>query len=342
MRKRPDQSAPEREAWRGAPLAARFKFLKTLWIAAHAHSAVVMAVTEKVRYMHLTGECEGLLVICGSGGGKTSLCRELKRQHPDDITDERTLRRMIIMRIPKICTRSRLARELLFGLGDSAWNIGTAEDNLARATALILACGVEILAVDNFQDIPERRSTGSVRIVGNWFRDLFDSTALVFLALGTEQAKKVRFSNDQVRRRVVTQIHIPYFSVATDKELKEWMFVLRELDRNLPMAEDPRLRNPQTAALLYFACNGIFDYLCKLVKRAMMIAVERGSETIANCDLEKAFPFVAGDVAELGNPFEAHFKGRALDRADELFHRMENCIVKDEDEEVASDQGSAK
>jgi len=311
----------------------RFRFMKTLWIAAPAHAAVVKAVAEKVRYVQLTDECEGLLVICGSGGGKTSLCRELKRRYPDDTTDERTLRRMVTMRIPKVCTRARLAKELLFGLGDGAFNFGNAEDNLTRAIGLLRASGVKILAVDNFQYIPERRSTGSVRIVGNWFRDLFDATALVFLALGTEQAKKVRFSNDQVRRRVVTQMHIPYFSVTQDQDLMEWMFVLKELDRELPLAEDSRLREPQVAALLYFACNGIFDYLCKLVKRAMMLAVERGSERIEIGDLEAAFPFIAGDVAELGNPFEAKFKGRALDRADELFHRMENCVVQYDDAE---------
>jgi glutathione S-transferase len=134
---------------------------------------------------------------------------------------------------------------------------------------LVEKCGVKLLAVDNFQDVPERRSRGAVRIVGNWFRDLIDETVIVFLALGTEQAKKVRFSNDQVRRRIVTVMHIPYFDSKTDPDLIEWLTLLKKLDARLPMAEPSNLDEPRLAAILLLASNGILDYLLKLLKRAM-------------------------------------------------------------------------
>lgn len=331
-----------RSEWRGAQMAARFLAFKQIWIPAPEHDATLKLVNEKSRYVQLTGECEGLLVICESGGGKTTLCRRMLKTFPEVTTPEKTIRQMIVMRIPKICTRAQLAKELLRALGDPACDLGDAEKNLQRAIKLINATGVKVLAVDNFQDIPERRSTGSVRVVGNWFRDLFDEIALVFIALGTEQAKKVRFSNDQVRRRIVTVKHIPYFNTETDTGLVTWMKVLGQLDDRLPMAERANLATPRLASLLFVASHGVFDYLCKLLKRAMMVAVERGSERIEKPDLMLAFALIAGDVVEMGNPFEEGFRGGTLTRIDDLFYRMENAKTKngsgantDADEEAA-------
>ncbi len=331
MTQQPNPPSNTREAWRSATVEERFAHLNSEWIPTARHQAVVDAVAEQLDYVRLTKQSRGLLVLCGSGGGKSALCRQLKRVYPDIESEELTRRQLVVMNVPKRCSEVTLASALLEGLGDPAFNIGKARDNRKRAINLLESTGVKVLAVDNFQDIPEHRSTDGVRTVGNWFRDLFDDTKLLMLALGTDNAKKVRLANDQVRRRVVTQMRIPYFSVDTDEHLKECMFVLKEFDERMPLAEDSQLRSPKTAALLYFACNGIFGYLCQLLQRAMVLAAQRQSERIEKVDLEQAFAFIAGDVAELGNPFGPEFKGRELDRVDELFDRMERRIVQESD-----------
>lgn len=314
-----------REVWRGRTVSERFMALKEIWVGTAHHEKAITLVNNKVAHVQLTGESEGLMVICGSGGGKTTLCRRLKKLNPDEITQERTLLRVVFMKIPKVCTRAGLAKELLRALGDPSWDEGNAEDNLRRSTALVKECGVRILAVDNFQDIPERRSRGSVRVVGNWFRDLFDEITVVLLALGTEQARKVRLANDQVRRRIATVHTIPYFTVDTPAACTEWIKALGEIDRLLPLAEHSNLAAGKLAARLFIASNGIFDYLFKLIRYAISLAVESGRESLTQKDFEDAFDLMVADVTEGGNPFKDDFRGTALNKPNEIFFKLEKA-----------------
>jgi hypothetical protein len=326
MKPKPEGSSNDRSRWKGASLQERLSHIDQIWIDAKPHQAAIDAVSERVRFVEQSQKSEGLLVLCGSGGGKSALCAQLRRVFPTVETAEQTRHQTVIMNIPKRCTEASLASALLEGLKDPAFDQGHASNNRRRAIGLLKSTGVRVLAVDNFQDIPEHRTTAGVRKVGNWFRDLFDDTALVMVALGTEQAQEVRLANDQVRRRIAAKITVPYFSVKSDSDLRTWMYVLKSFDTRLPMAEDSKLQDPRLAALLYFASNGILGYLCKLLKSAIQHATARGAERIEAQDLKGAFDFVAGEVPEQGNPFEEGFKGRGLDRVDELFYRMERRL----------------
>lgn len=321
-----------REKWRGRRLETRLRAMKSLWIDTSYHTPVLEYIDAQSKFIDSSGESAGVLVVCESGGGKTALCRELKRRLPDIRLSDRTIRQMVLMKIPSHCSSKQLATSLLEAMGDPASNTGTAKQQTERAMRLLHTAGVKLLVVDNFQDIPERRSTGTVRIVGNWFRSLIDGSQITFVALGTEKAKRVRIANDQVRRRVMAVRHIPYFSVDTPQAIEEWMRVLRRLDARLPLAESSGLGEPRLAARLFFASNGIFAYLIRLLKRAIAEAISRGSEKLLMEHLRLAYAFNAGDVSPGGNPFEARFAGRPLDRANELFFRMERAAEHGEGE----------
>jgi len=239
---------------------------------------------------------------------------------PDEHTDEQTYLRIAVMKVPSVCTDGNLYEELLRALGDPEPEAGSAKKKRKRASLLLKKCGLRILAVDNFQDIPEHRPVKGVRSVGNWFRKLMDEHPLVFLALGTEAAKEVRLANFQVRRRYMTQVHVPYFSLETDDGRVAWVQLLDDIDAALPLAESSELSSTKLRTRLFLACNGVIDYLIQLLRRALTLAVRKGQEFIAQSDLEEAYRQLHGDVDDVANPFVETFKHRLLTEEDEPFY----------------------
>lgn len=312
-----------REKWRGRRVGVRLRVFSRVWVDTPYHTPVLSHIEELVHKVAAAGESRGMLVCCEPGGGKTALTRQLRRRFRTTFTPERTHRQMALMELPKLMSHPELTKALLKSIGDPSWDGPPRLRTFSRAVDLTRRAGVRLIVVDNFQDIPERRDLNRVRVVGNWFRDLLDGTTIALVAFGTEDAKKVREANDQLRRRMPTVHTVPYFSHSEANAVRIWVRWLVELGASLPLAEPVNLAERKTASRLLLACNGIPDYLIRLLKSAISIAVGRGAESISWADLSMAFVDIAGDVVATGNPFEPDFHGKALICIDELFHNME-------------------
>ena len=79
-----------REDWRGRPLSDRLKALKTTWIPARHHRCTVERIERRVSELIDCGKTAGVLILCGSGGGKTAICNHLKLLYPTQVTPEAT------------------------------------------------------------------------------------------------------------------------------------------------------------------------------------------------------------------------------------------------------------
>ena len=313
----------DRGIWRGVDIERRLSEFPNIWIKTKELNSIIKLIAQKVEFVLLTKEAQGLLVVCESGGGKTALTHEMERLYADIDMEDSTLRQMVLMNIPSTCSKATLAKALLKALKDPAWESGKATQNLARAMKLIRTVGVKILAVDNFHDIPERRDVKGVRAIGNWFRDLLDEVPVLFVALGTKEAKEVRLNNFQVRRRIMTTKHINYFTLDTFEGQLAWKTMMQDIDDALPLAEASGLAKKPLLGLLFQASNGVFDYLITLLKYALSLAVKRGAEWIDISDFEEAYILVHGDVSEQGNPFSPGFECRLLTQyPDDPFYEL--------------------
>lgn len=313
----------DKQEWRGQPLSARFAARELIWLAIEAHEEVLRLLAEKIAFVEAKGRSDGFLVVCNAGGGKSRIAARILERYPTQRTVDGTIRPAASMELPGTMSRAQLVKQLLKALGDPAWNQGVEKDNLDRAHTLMRKCQLKVLLVDNFQDIPEHRDTSGVRKVGNWFRDLFDDAKIVILPLGTQEARLVRSSNDQVRRRIKTEIEVPYFSISSPEGRKTWKAAMNSLDRQLPLAELSGLDSPWMASRLFFACNGIPGYLFDLIDQAICIAVERGSEKIEAPDLVSAYNKVVGTVLPGENPFADDFSGHELTNKGQYFYDMD-------------------
>lgn len=316
-------TSASREKWRGRSLGVRLRILNRLWVDTPYHTPVLDQVERINDYVAVAKSSRGILVCCEPGGGKTALCRQLRRRYPDIRTTEATRRQLAMLQLPKLLSHPQLTSELLKSVGDPAWDGPPSQRTFRRTIEVVKRSGLRILVVDNFQDIPERRNDARVRVVGNWFRDVLDGLNITLVALGTEEAKRVREANDQVRRRIPAVHTIPYFTTDSPQAIRAWMVWIEKISVALPMAEDPKLAGADVAARLLTACNGIPDYLIKLLCSAVTVAVNAGRELLTLDDLALAFVDIAGQVVETGNPFKPDFHRNKLNGVNELFHRME-------------------
>ena len=198
--------------------------------------------------------------------------------------------------------------------------LGDADDKVERFVRLLQACETIIIAIDDFQDVPEKRHEAGVQEIGNWVRDLiteyFKGLVLVF---GTEPAAIVRDSNQQLRRRMQARFELPEFSLETPDQMKAFKSLINTIDRCLPLAESSQLDTGKVLKRIERATGGNLDYIMKLLTKALMRAVERGSERIDLVDLEGAFVDQHQVAAYNGNPFAEAFVDAPLDQPGQIF-----------------------
>jgi type II secretory pathway predicted ATPase ExeA len=310
-----------RTKWLQRGLDERIEAFKGIIVPHPQMSSAIQLILEKAKYIKHLGGCDAVLVIADSGGGKSTLCRRIQQMWPDEELPHVTKRRVVTITIPKPCTSANLAKELLRGLGDPDCEFGTAANNRKRALTLFRECGTLVLLIDNFHDIPEGRRMEGVRLIGNWFRDFIDEANLVIVALGLKEAQNVMLFNNQIRRRAPARTHIDYFSLDTPAQRSAWIRLLHEIDEAMPLASSSNLKDGDLASRIFFATQGIFGYLSGLLGRALVVTVERGSETISRDDFKKAFALQHGDVAVSENPFDPSFPMRPLTNEGEPFYR---------------------
>jgi Bacterial TniB protein len=312
--------ANDRSHWANASLSQRLEKFQGIFVKHKAIKKVADFVEAELVLRKVEMKANGVLVIAGSGSGKTSFVNFLKRQYPDVDTPTMSTRPVVCFKVPAVPSPSSMGSALLRALGDPLYDRGSWEDKKDRAENLLLKAGTIIIAIDDFQDVPSRRKARGVEHIANWIRDLcdFKFPGLVF-ALGTEQAAVVRDAHDQLRRRMQARFELPVFSMVSETDIKNYLSLLELVDRGLPLAEHSELKSMKLARPLLAATNGILDYLMKLMARALVRAVQRGSERIEKVDLELGFEDLHQVAAVAGNPFAADWNGEALTGPGQIF-----------------------
>jgi hypothetical protein len=166
------QRSEGRKRWLGTSLDIRLSHFEMIYIVYPEIADIKSDLENKEEVSRLCRSSFGYLILGGPGSGKTTLAKKINEWWPSVHTPEVTYRPVVAMHIPKPCTSANLFKELLRGLYDPDCEIGKERANRSRALHLLRECKTRFLIVDNFQDIPERRDVGGVRVIGNWFRDL--------------------------------------------------------------------------------------------------------------------------------------------------------------------------
>ncbi len=315
-----------KESWRGEDVTKRLRYIEEDLIMVYpAITRALKEIRRRYRRAVAVGKGDALLVICPTGGGKSTLVRLLQKSMPVERAADKLALPVVGFSVPPTPSPSTMPQQLLKAMGDGFWMGGNALVSMHRATHLLNQCEARIVAIDNMQDIPERRGKKGVLLVGNWIRDLWDAGSRLVLMLGTQAAEEVVDANPQLRRRGCAKLHIPYFTIHTKQGRKVFERFLQELDKAMPLAELSSL--DKWLDPIFFATCGIQDYIFKLIAEAISAAVESKRESIIKADLAQAFDLVFCDAGGALNPFRDGGAKRLLDRAGEPFFNWEGLEI---------------
>lgn len=313
-------SQAEREHWRGISAFERRRFImKEMLVPYPAMNRVIEEIGRSAKICPID-EKGAMLVVAGSGGGKTFLINYIKRLRPPDHSGYVSKVPTVSLKIPFSPSPRQMSLAVLRALELPKIPNSDASRLFELVVENLESVSTEILLIDDVQDIPERKGVGGIKEVGNWIRDLIDKTGCLVVLFGTPAAIQVTSGNAQLRKRISKQMNIRYFgfgSVESKRVFKRFLF---ELDKMLPLAERSMLDDSLLMHRIYYATYGIADYVFKLIAEAVGLAVGDGRERLECKDLARAFELVFQDAACGRNPFVNDDDMRPLNRPGEPFH----------------------
>lgn len=315
-------SPPKKEEWRGKSIRERKLWSVNCFIASDDTRTLIKDVIERVQYIDAYSASFGMLVLGGSGTGKTRLVRFLTSLVNDQYgrTDpEKTVMPVVDIKVPEACTTHEINVAVLTALGAIGADSTKKPEVLRRTKKALLECEVRLVIIDDFQDVPLRRGERGIDRIGAHLRDLMDASRAVWIFFGTEESNLVRNSKNQLIKRIPYLHRIGYFDIYNNTNALRFSRVLRLMDHWLPLAEQSCFQNNEFRSRMFFATSGVFDRLVKLLDAAMEVAVNDDRESLTREDLEQGFAALYGSASSSINPFQLNFTPRMLNQKDEPF-----------------------
>ena len=314
--------APPKIYWLGKSPIERLGWVKSCFITHPNLVTIFNDAAEKMEYCKNVGRFDAMLVIGGSGVGKTTLTFHLKSFAEflyGFVEPERTICPVVQIQMPDPCTPAEISIAVLEALGDPLPRFGTRAEIFQRSKRMLRQCEVRLVLIDNFHDTPTKRGAHGMKLAGARIRDLMDESNALWILLGTKDAIRVRNSDPQLVKRVPYQQYLRYFSLKSRERIREFKRLLEELEKWLPLAETSCLKEKNVVGRVFVATEGILDRLISLTARGCIEAVRAGRETMLRQDLEKAFNYIFGEQDAVNNPFSEEFKMRHLKGPDEVY-----------------------
>lgn len=220
------------------------------------------------------GVAQNLVCIGCSGTGKSTLKNIIERAYPIYETEDRRCIPILIVDTPALPTVKNMAESVLVKLGDAMFYRGSAMEKTFRILNFLEKCDVKLIIFDELQHFIDQGNTSSPRQVSDWLKTLIDKAGISTVLMGLECSEQILAINEQLRRRFSRRIDLKAFSISNAESSSTFIGVLMKIDEvlNLPQRIDFS-KDPQRLEQLYFATNGIMDYMVKLLLGAYEVAI---------------------------------------------------------------------
>ncbi|NQD36006.1 AAA family ATPase [Permianibacter sp. IMCC34836] len=252
--------------------------------------------------------------LCGeSGTGKSTLCRIFRQNHPISNGPEGDEIPVVCATLPSRPTAKSVARNVIGAMGAVVLGRPDQDQLTKQLRTLLQGCKTKVIVLDEFQHFIDRRGQDAVAEMGDWLKVLLEDLPVSLVLVGLPRTGLIRQSNEQFRRRFNLDHVIKPFSVETATDQQEFFRYLRKLEAMLPFEQTQRISTENLLLPLWFASNGLIDYLNKVVGLAGDIALENGADFISREHLELSFQrYVWPGAKNEDNPFHPDFRMRAL------------------------------
>lgn len=265
------------------------------------------------------GVAEGGLFTGQTGSGKTTLLKYYQSYFPPREEFDRRVVPVLLVTTPASPTVKNLAEAILVALGDPASGKGTAEEKTRRICRYLVECKVELLLIDEFQHFYDSKQVSQAKKMTDWLKNLFNDVNIPVVLAGLPRSTLVIRMNPQLKRRFSAPYYLKPFGFETDAEKKQFRAILKSIQATLPLPS-VELYEANLARRFYFASLGLFDYVAKVIDKAVQLAGESRATSLTTELLAQAFTeTVWRDVPKKLNPFKEGALLRRLDKTGEPF-----------------------
>lgn len=284
-----------------------------------AHAALISYPQFKSLHRDIK-QCQQLSKIAGEpqcmslegvpGAGKSTLAKVYARAFPRVDTVDRTLVPVFYVQTPSPVTIKGMAVRMLEKLGDPGFKrVSSRADVLdTRLVNLIIASKVELVILDDFHHLIDKKTHRVLEAVSDWLKVLIKEAEVPFLVVGIEgQVKEILKANAQLSRLFAIRETLRPFQWDTQKPntIKDFAQFIALAETTVQMPLTTEIRRTQLLFRIYYSTRGVVGNIMNLMRTAQFHAINRKSPSIELCDFSQAFQqHLAEHLGIETNPFE--------------------------------------
>lgn len=299
----------------------------TVWSFSVQHTTIMFPAFKKaldtIALAHkrslLAGTARGVLITGQSGSGKTTLLKQYCAKFPAQETTERRLVPALYVPTPSRPSVKFLAAAVLIAM-EAPFANESGEGATDRIIELLQQCGTQLLCIDEIHHLVTALDKREFARATEWLKTVINRSKIPVILAGMPKAVQLIQSNGQLRRRFSTQIYLRPFGIHSHALACEFRGLLKGLQKTLPLP-CTNLADNELSARLFFATNGIIDYLAHILDGAIVECLNSSKSEITITELAIAFrKNIWSEVPSELNPFLAPLELlRPLDKWGEPF-----------------------
>ncbi len=285
-------------------IKARLTRFRSAFVASPFLKAVLNELDECRELSKLGGDPECMLVTGDTGAGKTSLINKYLELNVRKDSYEGTYIPVLSTTLPGEANSVALFQQILADLGHPYPFESRNEVALRKQIkAIAHNCRLELIIIDEFQHLIERKSLKILKETANSIKSLIVETKIPMALFGMPYSSVILDSVSQLSSRFERRRTISPFHITTESELHTFRGFLSMFEKLMDFPESSELTSEDMYRRLYAYSNGNFRKLKNLLNDAYKAALENGDRCISQKRLAESASQRNSDMTKATNPF---------------------------------------
>ncbi|MBV7297705.1 TniB family NTP-binding protein [Enterovibrio paralichthyis] len=289
---------------------SQYQKVKRIFICDSQINEILADIQECREDSDRISEPECMIVVGDSGSGKTTIIDKYLMDNPRKEGVDGSVIPILSTSLPANANPITASESLLSAMGDPfAFGRGRDPAELMKSVIdLLRECCVELIIIDEFQHMIDRRSKDVLHNVADWLKMIIIQSKVPVVLFGMPYSTVILDANHQLLGRFESQHHLQPFRVKKQEELTRYKTFLTLVDQALPFGNSSNLASEEMMKRIYVFSKGNMRLIRRLINKASKLALIDGSQHISLQHLSLAAPKVSRGACALVNPFIVDIK----------------------------------
>lgn len=239
----------------------------------------------EARHFTDTGETRGVMVVAGSGGGKTTMIKHVLANHPALVSEDPSFMPLVAVRVPSPASTKGLGRAVLDATGYSASDQRLVERQIwSRVRHRFQQLKTVVLWIDEAQELFRTKGQQETRNMLNTIKSQMQGEGSVIVIMsGIDELRQIASTDRQITRRFRTMT-LRDVTEAADGDML-WSVLKGFCGKSDLLAPD----RADLIGRLIHACRGQFGLCIEMIVDAVELALNAGADVLDNQHFAETF-----------------------------------------------------